>query len=297
MTKNLSRLLILCWVSLPFTVGYTVQATVDAHAETRAAPTLVLVWLVYALGTVSSFVPNPLTLTIQRLLAPLPMLAVVVAAVITNPLSMLWWCIAGAHSAATMVVALSPFVSDSCVNALSYGNEVRFAMRVPLQFAVGPMPSAWILSATLTVTAWWGWTTDRPWWAAISTVLGVAAWAITFRGFHHMTRRCVVFVPAGITFIDHLIAAEPFLIRTSEAQLVDADSIPGALDLAGNPLGQPLGLIAQPPAEVTLRVAKSVAELRQVDALVFNVARAQAFLATAISRGIAAHQDTLAASE
>lgn len=241
------------WLVLPLTLGGLIG---DAAADRTAAvgtTTSVLAWAVWTAGFLASLVALPLTLTVLRILAPLPVLAGTVAAATARPSAVGWL---GLVLAATLAVtALSAEVGQWFVNGASYGDERRMPLRVPTVLLLGPVEGVWLL-ATVPVLAGPLLLADRAWVAgSVLTVLGVGTAALGFRALDRLSRRWLVFVPAGLTLVDDLALAEPILFpRARIVRLGPAPADSDALDLTAGAGG----LIMQVDLDGPLELVPSV---------------------------------------
>lgn len=224
------------WVLLPFAVGAALGEALDGHSTAVRAVAAVLLWGGWVTGLVATLVPRTTSLTVYRSLAPA---AVGVAA---------WALAAGASStaglvglvfaAAALVVAFLPITGEIFADGSSYGAERRLLLRVPGPLLVGPLPITWlcgiggIVAGPLLLAA-------QVWIVgAIALVVGwlLARWA--FGRLHRLSRRWVVFVPAGLVLHDPLTTADALLLpRKLVRRLGPAPAGTDALDLTAGALG------------------------------------------------------------
>ena len=220
------------WLSLPLTVGDVIASALDGRSGSLRTAAVVLCWAVWAGGLLASLVTQPLALTALRMLAPLPLVAGVVAALSGNPSALGW--IGLAVAAVVLVVSLSAEVGADFIDGASYGDERRFGLRPPGALLLGPVPFVWVLAAVplpvgvllLSVEQWV--------LGVVLVLVGAATawWGV--RVLHRLSRRCLVFVPAGMTLVDELTLAEPVLFRrTSVMRFGPAPADTGARDLSG----------------------------------------------------------------
>jgi hypothetical protein len=164
-------------------------------------------WSGWALGLLGLLLPSAATLTAVRMLAP------------AAPLAVLWAALAGGPSAAQTALAvgcatvavLAAFTGEfgrQFVQASAYGDESRFPLRPPGQLLVGPLQAMWLIAA---VPAMGGpmLLAARSW--VLGTVLTLfGAWFswLLGRRVHQLTRRWLVFVPAGVVIHDQVVLAE-----------------------------------------------------------------------------------------
>ena len=206
-------------------------------------------WLGWAVGMVASFVPLPIALTALRVVAPAAVVAALAAAVAghTSPLGVAWATVACAWS-------FAPAVGAACVNGPAYPNERRFLLRPPGPLLKGPLALAWALtvagiaSGPLLLAA-------RRW--VLGGVLLVVGWpvaALLLKSLHNLSRRWVVFVPAGIVLHDPFVLFDPVLFRRQDVTSLrpGRGRSPGYLDVSQGAPGLGLEMELDRPTTVTL---------------------------------------------
>lgn len=287
-------LLRVSWTLLPFTLGDGVERALDGRSGAVVAVGATLAWSLWGVGLVASLVAHPRSLTVLRLVAPAA--PVIAAALAFAPAADGDSALDGALPLAGVVLALAAVVSalsagtaDHHVDAASYGDERRFALRVPGTFVAGPVPLAWALLAAgvgtgpLLLAA-------RSWIAGVAVVVATAAVASrAVPAFDGLSRRWLVFVPAGVTLVDHVGLVDPVLFRArSIAALGPAVEGTDAVDLTGQALGPALELAFVTPAEIVRRTSRAEGELQLVRAVLVTPGRPGPVLREAARRGIAA---------
>jgi hypothetical protein len=224
------------WALLPVGAG---PALGHALAET-SRPVQVTgslgAWLVWGTGLVACLVPTTVSLTVWRLLAPGPLAALVVATL--HRADGATSIVGLAHAALVLALVLVGEVGEVFVQGSAYGAERRFPLRAPGPLVLGPLELGWLLAAAGLMAGPLGLAAKRWWWAAPISALG-AAWAFLFaKRCHRLSRRFLVFVPAGFVVHDHLVLAETALFRSDEVRglnLAPADT--EAADATGKALG------------------------------------------------------------
>jgi hypothetical protein len=274
------------WVLLPLAMGPALGDALDGSTRAVAVTGAVLAWGTWATVLVAVLIPRTLSLTVLRIAAP-------AAVAVAN-----WSALAGERAAAdvvavvwaavTVVVAFAPTTGDAFVNGSSYGDERRMPLRAPGSLLLGPLPLAWVavvsapIGAPLLLAA-------RQWIAGGTLlVAGAPAAAIAGRALHGLSRRWVVFVPAGLVLHDLHTMVDPVLFpRTSIRRLgpapADGDD---ALDLTAGSLGLALELELAQPTEVAPRRRDGRVEVAQVQRLRFTPTRPGALLVEAARRRI-----------
>jgi hypothetical protein len=271
------------WLALPFTVG---DALGDALAR-RSAPVQHVVvagsWIGWAAGLVALVVALPVMLTAVRFVVPA---AIAVAAWTTWRSDATALSIAGlVVSVVAAVLAWSGYVADDFVDGASYGDERRFALRSPAVLVIGPLPLA-VAVATAGVAAGPLLLAAKRWAAGVALVaVGWLVAAAALRSLHTLSRRFVVFVPAGITLVDPALLVDAVLVpRSSLVQLGPAPLEGDRLDLSGQALGLALELVAVDPLDLTVKDGRRSAHELSARRVVFTPARPSAVLAEAARR-------------
>jgi hypothetical protein len=275
------------WLLLPVLAG---PAVADALADrTRAVQVVAsaLAWAAWGLVLVASLVPRSVTLTIVRSLAPGAVLLAAWSAFASDELG---WGLAGIVVAVLAVVAaLSPATADAFVDGSSYGDEQRVALRIPIAMAVGPVPIAWALAFAGLVVGPLLLAAEQ--WVAggIALVVGLPVVVAVALRFHLLSRRWLVFVPAGVVVHDPLAMAEPVLLQRHLLRRIgpaDAEAVArdGALDLTGGALGLALELRTAEPFKVGLRQGRETVEATGVPAVLVTPGRPATTLEIAAER-------------
>jgi hypothetical protein len=199
------------WAALPFTVGPALAGALDAASGPVQAVASTGLWLGWAVGMVATFAPHPLALTALRVVAPAAVVAAVLAALAdhASALALAWAVVVCAW-------AFSPAIGTMCVNGPAYPNERRFLLRPPGALLAGPLPMFWMLSVA-------GMAAGPLLLAARQWVLGglalLAGWPLAFlllKSLHNLSRRWVVFVPAGVVLHDPMVLFDPVLFRRQD---------------------------------------------------------------------------------
>jgi len=278
----------LSWVVLPVSAG---AALGDALNEWSTGPARVatgLLWAAWTIGLVALLAPRPWGLTALRVIAPAAALVSILSVGSTGA------GIAALAISSTIVAAafaLSAPVAQAAGNALAYGDEVRFPLRIPLSLFLGPVPLAVALIG-LGVSVGPLLLADRRYVAgAILTVAGVAIAIALLRSLHSLADRWVVLVPAGLVVVDRLSLVDPVLMRREQILSVkrsrDARStIEGGLDLRLGTLPGTIELQLREPQSFARRRGRRDSELRDADVVLVSTVRADALVRTASERRI-----------
>jgi hypothetical protein len=236
------------WAAMPFTTG---PAFADAlHAAPDAVRTLASVglWAGWAVGLAATVVPHPVSLTALRVLAPAAVVAAVVAAVGSgsSALAVAWTAVAAA-------LVLAPDTGILCVNGPAYPNERRFPLRAPAPLLLGPIELAW--AATVAGFAAGPLLLAGRHWVVgpIATAVGLPVAWLLLRSLHQLSRRWVVFVPAGLVVVDPIGLTDSMLIRRRQLRaLGPAPAGTTALDLTQHAPGLALQAVLSEDVDVAL---------------------------------------------
>jgi hypothetical protein len=275
------------WAVLPLAVGPALAAALDVRSGAVARTGSAVAWAVWAAVLVAVLIPRTVSLTAVRIAAP-------AALGLAN-----WAALAGPRGAAdvaavvgaaiTVVAAFSPATGDCFVNGSSYGDERRMPLRVPGTLLLGPVPLAWLGSVAAPVAGPLLLAAGR-WVPAVAVVaVGGPATVLGVRALHGLSRRWVVFVPAGMVLHDLHAMVDPVLFpRSTIARLGPAPvGGDGALDLTLRALGLALEVELHDPTDLAPRRADGQVEVQRADRILFSPTRPGAVLAEAARRRIA----------
>ena len=243
------------WAVLPVAAG---PAFADALAGASRPVQVVAsigLWAAWGAVLAATLVPRAATLTVVRLAAPAP-LAAAVAAAAQEP---------GGDDAVALAVgvvaaalALLPATADEFVDGSSYGAERRFALRTPASLLLVPAPVAWLLAVAAPAAA--GVLLAARAWVpgVVLAAVGAAGIRLGVPAVHRLSRRWLVFVPAGVVVHDHLTLADPVLLRRATflgLGPAPSDAVErGAVDLTLGASGLALELHLDAPVEVAIVV-------------------------------------------
>jgi hypothetical protein len=229
------------WLAQPL-ASATYGDALDGRSGAVQWTAAIALWTGWGLVLIALLVPAVATLTVVRMAVP--------AAVIVS----VWAVVAGGSGVAAAtaialavlcsVVAFSGDVGQVFVQASAYGAEQRLLLRPPAAWLI-LVTVTWALAAAgvlagLMVTAAGTWWLGPP----VLVVGTLVAWLGGVR-IHRLSRRWLVFVPAGLVVHDHVVLSDAHLYRTIDVagvHLAFADT--GAADFTGGALG--------PALEITL---------------------------------------------
>jgi hypothetical protein len=255
------------WAALPFTAGPAfADALGGASVPVRTLASVGL-WAGWAVGLAATLIPHPLALTALRVLAPAGVVAAVAASVgeHASALAVAWTAVATA-------LAFAPDTGVLCVNGPAYPNERRFPLRAPAPLLLGPVVVAWALAVAglaagpLLLAA-------RRWvWGGIALAVGIPLAGLLLRSLHQLSKRWVVFVPAGVVLVDPLGLMDSVLLRRQQLRSLHpapADSL--GLDLTQRAPGLALEAALADEVDVVLvRPGRRQGESRRASRLLFT---------------------------
>lgn len=222
------------WAVLPVVAGPGLGDALDGRSGPVQTVASVGLWTGWAVGLLATSVPHPLGLTYLRVTAPV---ALAGAAWSGDVLAVVSTLVAGA-------VVFAPATGVLFVNGPAYPNERRFPLRAPGPLLIGLLPLAWVLAVgpvlagALLVAA-------RQWVVGgLSMVVGAGLAFVLLRAIHLLSRRWLVFVPAGVVVHDPMSLADPVLFQRQQIESLDlAPADTDSLDLTQRAPGLALELV------------------------------------------------------
>jgi hypothetical protein len=273
------------WAVLPVAAGGGIGEALATHSHPVQTVAAVGLWSGWAVVLLATLVPHPMGLTALRVAAP-------------AALGVALWSGDGpavATCAVALVPAFAPAAGMLFVNGPAYPNERRFPLRAPGALLAGLLPLSWALAvlplgAGIVLAA----TRQKPLAAGLIAV-GLPVSAVLLRALHGLSRRWVVFVPAGVVLADPLSLADPVLFQkrtVEEMRLAPADT--DSLDLTQRSPGMAVELLLREKVPMTLvRPGRREGEAGSSARLLFTPTRPGAVLAEAKGRGLARSQPPL----
>jgi hypothetical protein len=275
------------WALLPVTAG---AALADATVSWSTAPArlaAVILWVIWAAGLFALFAPRPWGLTLLRVVAPCGFLCVVFSLTSTGTSSAVL-ALFGSGFAAVLV--LSEPIASATANALAYGDEYRYVLRIPMPLLLGPIPIAVLIVGLGAVSGPLLLADGRYVFGALAAIVGIPIAAIVVRLLHPLACRWFVLVPAGIAVADPLTLTEPVLIRREHIAALrrtTSTALPrDALDLRNGTLAGSVTMELSEPVEFGRRRGRANAEIVTTTLLAVAVVRADRALADARKRRI-----------
>ena len=271
------------WFCLPVSVGWAID---DATRGWDRAPTITLAIFAYTawlIGCIGLLLPSAKAFTALRIVAALPLVAVVLSAFATSTAAIVF---AAVHATFTTTFALSAAVADASAQAQAYGDEIRRPLRTPPAFclvtavAVALIVSGIVLGPCLIAS---GHTLA----GVIVTIVGVPIAAILIRSVHTLSQRFYVFVPAGLVISDSMVLTDPVLLASERidgfAQF-DGNSHPRpevTIDTRGGALVGCIAVRLNEPGSFAVRDGRRSMRVRDADVVMFTPLRPRDFLALA----------------
>ena len=265
------------WLALPLTVGFAIAGALDGTSTSVQVTAAALAWLAWGAVLVAVLVPRTTSLTVLRIGAPAA-LATAVWVSARNGVGPAEIVALASTAVIAAAVLFLPVITDAFVDGSSYGPERRMALRVPGTLLLGPVELAWAV-AVASLAAGPLLLAARAWVAGVAA-LAAGAVAARFAVFalHRLSRRWLVFVPAGIVLHDPVVLGEALLFpKRMVRSLGPATADTPATDVTGRALGLVLELQLNEPSTV-----RDV----QTDRLLFSPARPGALLREARDRGL-----------
>ena len=207
-----------------------------------------LAWGIWVIVALAILVPHPLSLVTVRLLAPL--LALHTGATVLEESTLRWSTVlALLLMVAVSATAFSARYGSVHAQAAAYGHERRHLLRPPMA-VLAPLALVWLVVAALGAVAMRG---EQLAVSLSATALFIALAVFMLRRALVLSRRWLVFVPAGIAVHDPLLLRDTFMVRKHDLRaLRDAASNTEALDVTGTTWGTPLELVLSHPHDVSL---------------------------------------------
>ncbi|MEY2405010.1 MAG: hypothetical protein QOD38_2561 [Acidimicrobiaceae bacterium] len=262
---------------MPLTVGPAIAHGLHSASTPVQIVAAAMAWTAWGAVLVALLVPRTVSLTALRIGAPAALAVAIWVSVrsglgVTEVVALAW------TAAIAAAVLFLPVIADAFVDGSSYGPERRMTLRVPGTLLLGPVELTWLATVAafvagpllLAAKAWIA--------GALALVIGaVVAW-FGLQALHRLSRRWLVFVPAGVVLHDPVVLGEALLFPKRMVRSLG----PAAPDsTATDVTGRALGLVL----EVQLTEASKVRSV-DTDRLLFSPARPGALLREARERGL-----------
>lgn len=227
------------WAVLPLTAGPALGAALDSHSRPVQLVASTALWAAWAGVVTATLIAHPIALTALRVVAPAAVAAVAAAAVDGHPSAL-----ALASAAVALTLAFLPETGARYVNGPAYHNERRLPLRVPGPLLLGILPLSWSLAVGLPLTAALLLASGRWVPAGLVATFGLPLAGLLLAAMHNLSRRWVVFVPAGLVLHDPIALADPVLFSRKVIEVLrPAPADTDSLDLTQRAPGLALELV------------------------------------------------------
>lgn len=275
------------WALLPLVCAASIAAGLEPRSDAVAATITVGLWATWAVVLGAYFVPNAVSLTIVRVLVPVSIVLIALIGPV-NGFDLGDGLALAATIVATALCFLPP-VGAVFLHGIAYGDEERVALRAPGVLLLGPIEIAW---AVLIGAACVGplLLAAKQWVAgAVMTAAGVVLVVAIARALHQLSRRWLVFVPAGVVLHDPIGLFDPLLlvrarVRGFGAALADTQ----ATDLTLGSPGLALEIALAQKTELVQRLGRSGSRPVVATALLVTPTRPGVAIAIAAERRVGA---------
>ncbi|MDP9402505.1 MAG: hypothetical protein M3P85_04060 [Actinomycetota bacterium] len=271
------------WAVLPLTAGPSLGAALSTHSRPVQLVASTASWAAWAGVVTATLIAHPVALTALRTVAPAALLAAAGAAADGQPSAL-----ALGSAALALALAFLPETGARYVNGPAYPNERRLPLRVPGPLLLGILPLAWSLAVGLPVAAALLLASGRGVAGGLVAILAVPLARLLLAAMHNLSRRWVVFVPAGLVLHDPISLADPVLFRRQIIEVLrpapaDSDS----LDLTQRAPGLALELVLTEKVPMMLmRPGTRIGEPGSSARLLFTPTRPGVVLEEAAARRI-----------
>ncbi len=215
-------------------------------------------WAAWFIGFVALLAPSTVALTITRIIAPAAPVLLLVAAVTGTFTS---WVAAGLIFGVLLtLVIMLPTTGDPMINGSAYGPERRMALKPPASAVIGPLQIAWAILVAGFVVGPVLLATGHLITGILATAAGLAIGARLGMALHQLSRRWVVFVPAGFVVHDYWSMAESMLVQRRLKPMLGPSpaDISDAIDLTAGAMGLALAVEFAEPVPFALKKGRTV---------------------------------------
>ncbi|MGH9212312.1 MAG: hypothetical protein ACRD2C_16765 [Acidimicrobiales bacterium] len=225
------------WLLLPLLAGPVLADALDDASRPVQVVASTGLWAAWASVLVATMMPRTVSLTALRIVAPAAGIAVLAAVAVGH--ESVPWRLGGSVIVLVAVgMAFAPSTSHAFLNGSAYGDEQRFALRIPGPLLLGVVQGVWAVVVAGAVAGPLLLAAKQWVVGALVLVVGCAAVSWGTRVLHTLARRWVVLVPAGMVLHDQLALRDPVLLRRGEVVAFGpAPAGSDALDLSRGALG------------------------------------------------------------
>jgi hypothetical protein len=223
------------WATLPVACGPALGAALHGVSGPVRAVAAVGLWTGWVVALVALLVRSTVSLTVSRLVVPGAPLACVVASFAGA--SAIAAAVAVAFALTAAIVAFTATTGEAFVQGSAYGDERRLPLRPPASLLL-VLPLLWCLLAAAAVAGPLLLAAHQWVAGAVVSALALAAAVLLAPRFHRLTRRWLVFVPAGLVLHDPYLLAQSAMFPAADvADMLLAPAGTEALDLTGGAFG------------------------------------------------------------
>jgi len=234
---------------LPF-IGAGVGLVLDDRSRDVQTVGTALAWTIWGVTVVVSFVSHPISLTGLRLGTPIIFCGLAFAAISQrlNAVQIIGVVI----GVAILLLSFSAEIGGLYVQASAYGDERRFTLRPPVVLVAPVLLSALVVDGSIVAAPLF--LAARNWWlGSISAAAAIASCILLVPRIHQLSRRWLVYVPAGLVVHDNTVLSMNLMIRKQDlTQIQLAHSDTQAADLTALTWGVPLELSFNESLDVRL---------------------------------------------
>jgi hypothetical protein len=233
----------LIWLSLPLTAGTSFANALDQRSTPVTLTAAIGLWSIWVVGLIAALAPSSVSLTTIRIVMPASVAGAAWAALLAPNGADFAESFALGITSMCAVLSLSAPVGYTFINGSSYGDEQRFPLRPPGPVVLGPLEIVWVamvvsvLTGPLLLAA-------KQWIpGAIITALAVGLCVLGTRALHQLSKRWLVFVPAGLVLVDRTSLLDALLVQrhlVGSIGIAEEDSV--AIDLSAGAIGMQVEL-------------------------------------------------------
>jgi hypothetical protein len=263
------------WAVLPIVLGPALSDSLSDWEPRVRTTAGALLWVGWAVVAVATCVALPACLAVVRVGTSAGLL---IGAWSTSP----------GTAAAVFAVgfAARPQTAEWFVNGPAYANEKRYPLKPPAALLLGPiwLAGIFVVAPAAGVLLLAG---ENYLLGAVVLVVGSALAAAAGRSLFALTRRWVVFVPAGLVLHDPMTLADPVLFERKQIESIHAaPADTDSLDLTQKALGLAVELVLTEKVPMVLVRGRREAESGSSARLLFTPTRPGRVLATAAENRI-----------
>lgn len=231
------------WATMPLTVAPAMADALDGRSHPVQLVGAIGLWALWTVGLIAALAPSTVSLTTIRILMPASVVVAIWAALVVADGAATASSVALGVTSLAAVISLSAGVGLTFVNGSSYGDERRMPLRPPGPVVMGPLELVWFAMVASALAGPMLLASEVWVWGGIVTALALAIVVAGARILHQLTKRWIVFVPAGVVLVDRTVLIDAMLtMRQRIASIGPSPVESDAHDLTANALGLALEL-------------------------------------------------------